>query len=153
MKSDSSDSSEDDSSFASGNSVAAPNLDAAVARALVLSGRRMPLAVELLEAIHGTRLVAHELAAKRDNISRNFLRTSKSLKLSRPRFGATGSVFGVGRPRLDLEYPVYGAHELADEGAFTSVAVLTASFLSGVSPRPGFVRFVSAGPRWLGGKG
>ena len=53
MKSDSSSSSEDDSSIASGTSVGAPNLDAAVARALVLSGRRMPLAVELLEAIHG----------------------------------------------------------------------------------------------------
>ena len=32
---------------------------------------------------------------------------------------------------LDLEYPVYGAHELANEGAFTSVVVLTASFPSG----------------------
>ena len=46
------------------------------------------------------------------------------------------------RPRLDLEYPVYGAHELADEGAFTSVVVLTASFPSGfrrgqkLNPRP-----------------
>ena len=30
-------------------------------------------------------------------------------------------LFREGRPRLDLEYPVYGAHELADEGAFTSV--------------------------------
>ena len=29
--------------------------------------------------------------------------------------------YGEGKPRLDLEYPVYGAHELADEGAFTSV--------------------------------
>ena len=36
-------------------------------------------------------------------------------------------MYGEGRPRLDLEYPVYGAHELADEGAFTSVVVLTAS--------------------------
>ena len=36
-----------------------------------------------------------------------------------------------GRPRLDLEYPVYGAHELADERAFTSVVVLTAGFLLG----------------------
>ena len=34
-------------------------------------------------------------------------------------------------PRLDLEYPIYGDHELADEGAFTSVVVLTASFPSG----------------------
>ena len=36
-------------------------------------------------------------------------------------------------PRLlvDLEYPVYGAHELADEGAFTSLVVLSASFPSG----------------------
>ena len=32
--------------------------------------------------------------------------------------------FSLGRPRLDLEYPVYGAHELADKGAFTSVVVL-----------------------------
>ena len=51
-------------------------------------------------------------------------------------------VYGEGRPRLDLEYPVYGAHELADEGAFTSVVVLTASFPSGfrrgrdLNPRP-----------------
>ena len=40
-------------------------------------------------------------------------------------------LYGEGRPRLDLEYPVYGANELADEGAFTSVVVLTASFPSG----------------------
>ena len=41
-------------------------------------------------------------------------------------------LYGEGRPpRLDLEYPIYGAHELADEGAFTSVVVLTASFPSG----------------------
>ena len=25
-------------------------------------------------------------------------------------------MYGEGRPRLDLEYPVYGAHELANEG-------------------------------------
>ena len=29
-------------------------------------------------------------------------------------------LYGEGRPRLDLEYPIYGAHELADEGVFTS---------------------------------
>ena len=40
-------------------------------------------------------------------------------------------LYGEGRPRLDLEYPVYGAQELADEGAFTSVVVLTSSFPSG----------------------
>ena len=34
-------------------------------------------------------------------------------------------MYGEGRPRLDLEYPGYGAHELANEGAFTSVVVLT----------------------------
>ena len=34
-------------------------------------------------------------------------------------------------PRLDLEYPIYGARELAAEGAFTSVVVLTAIFPSG----------------------
>ena len=51
-------------------------------------------------------------------------------------------LYGEGRPRLDLEYPVYGAHELSDEGAFTSVVVLTASFPSGfrrgrdLKPRP-----------------
>ena len=51
-------------------------------------------------------------------------------------------MYGEGRPRLDLEYPVYGAHELANEGAFTSVVVLTASFPSGfrqgqdLNPRP-----------------
>ena len=51
-------------------------------------------------------------------------------------------LYGEGRPRLDLEYPVYGAHELADEGAFTSEVVLTASFPSGfhqgrdLNPRP-----------------
>ena len=51
-------------------------------------------------------------------------------------------LYGEGRPRLDLEYPAYGAHELADEGAFTSVVVLTASFPSGfrrgrdLNPRP-----------------
>ena len=49
---------------------------------------------------------------------------------------------GEGRPRLDLEYLVYGAHELADKGAFTLVVVLTSSFLSGfrrgrdLNPRP-----------------
>ena len=47
-------------------------------------------------------------------------------------------VYGEGRPRLDLEYPVYGAHELADEGAFTSVVVLTASFPSGFRRGTGF---------------
>ena len=40
-------------------------------------------------------------------------------------------MYGEGRPRLDLEHPVYGAHELVDEGAFTFVVVLTASFLLG----------------------
>ena len=40
-------------------------------------------------------------------------------------------MYGEGKPRLDLEHPVYGAHELASEGAFTSVVVLTASFPSG----------------------
>ena len=40
-------------------------------------------------------------------------------------------MYGEGRPRLDLEYPVYGAHKLANEGAFTAVVVLTASFPSG----------------------
>ena len=51
-------------------------------------------------------------------------------------------LYGEDRPRLDLEYPVYGAYELADEGAFTSLVVLTASFPSGfrggrdLSPRP-----------------
>ena len=40
-------------------------------------------------------------------------------------------MYGEGRPRLDLDYPVYGAHELANEGAFTSVVVLAASFPSG----------------------
>ena len=51
-------------------------------------------------------------------------------------------LYGEGTPRLDLEYPVYGAHELADEGALTSVVVLTASFPSGfrrgrdLNPRP-----------------
>ena len=40
-------------------------------------------------------------------------------------------LYGEGRPRLDLEYPVYGAPELADEGAFTYVVVLNASFPSG----------------------
>ena len=39
-------------------------------------------------------------------------------------------LYGEGRPRLDLEYPVCGAYELAEEGAFTSVVVLTASFPS-----------------------
>ena len=39
-------------------------------------------------------------------------------------------LFGEGRPRLDLE-SIYGAHKLADEGAFTSVVVFTASFPSG----------------------
>ena len=33
------------------------------------------------------------------------------------------------RARLDLEYPVYWAHELANEGGFTSVVVLTASLV------------------------
>ena len=52
------------------------------------------------------------------------------------------SLYGEGRPRLDLEYPVYGAHELADERALTSVVELTASFPSGfrrgrdLNPRP-----------------
>ena len=58
--------------------------------------------------------------------------------------GATGlaCLYGECRPRLDLEYPIYGAHELADEGAFTCVVVLTASFPSGfrrgrdLNPRP-----------------
>ena len=51
-------------------------------------------------------------------------------------------LYGEGRPRLDLEYPASGAKELADEGAFTSVVVLTASFPSGfcrgrdLNPRP-----------------
>ena len=40
-------------------------------------------------------------------------------------------LYGEGRPRLDLEYPVYGAHELADERAFASMVVLTACFPSG----------------------
>ena len=40
-------------------------------------------------------------------------------------------MYGEGGPRLDLEYPVYGAHELANKGAFTSLLVLTASFPSG----------------------
>ena len=40
-------------------------------------------------------------------------------------------MYGEGRPRLDLEYPVYGVHKLANVGAFTSVVVLTASFPSG----------------------
>ena len=40
-------------------------------------------------------------------------------------------LYGEGRPRLDLEYPVYGPHELVDEGAFTFVIILTASFLFG----------------------
>ena len=40
-------------------------------------------------------------------------------------------LYGEGTPRLDLEYPVYGAHELADEGAFSSVVVFIASFPSG----------------------
>ena len=35
------------------------------------------------------------------------------------------------RPRPDLEYPVCVASELSDEGAFTSVVVLIASFTSG----------------------
>ena len=41
-----------------------------------------------------------------------------------------------------VEYPVYGAHELADEGAFSSVVVLATSFPSGfcrgrdLNPRP-----------------
>ena len=41
-------------------------------------------------------------------------------------------LYGEGRPRLDLEYPVYGAQKLTDEGAFTSVVVLTTSFPSGL---------------------
>ena len=40
-------------------------------------------------------------------------------------------LYGEGSPRLDLEYPVYGVHERADEGAFTSVVVLTTGFPSG----------------------
>ena len=40
-------------------------------------------------------------------------------------------MYGEGKSRLDVEYPVYGAHELANGGAFTSVVVLTASFPSG----------------------
>ena len=40
-------------------------------------------------------------------------------------------MYGEGRPRVDLEHPVYAAHELANKGAFTAVVVLTASFLSG----------------------
>ena len=40
-------------------------------------------------------------------------------------------MYGEGRPRRDLEYPVYGANKLANDGAFTSVVVLTASFPSG----------------------
>ena len=40
-------------------------------------------------------------------------------------------MYGEGRPRVDLEHPVYAAHELANEGAFTAVVVLTASFPSG----------------------
>ena len=57
-------------------------------------------------------------------------------------FNLFACLHGEGRPKLDLEYPVYGAHELADEGAFTSVVVLTASFPSGfrrgrdLNPRP-----------------
>ena len=39
-------------------------------------------------------------------------------------------MYGEGRPGLDLEYHVYGAHELANEGAFTSVVVLIANFPS-----------------------
>ena len=55
-------------------------------------------------------------------------------------------LYGEGRPRLYLEYPVYGAHELADEGAFTSVVVLFASFPCGfrrgrdLNPRPSLQR-------------
>ena len=51
-------------------------------------------------------------------------------------------LYGEGRPRLDLEYPLYGAHKLANEGAFTSMVVLTASFPSefrrgrDLNPRP-----------------
>ena len=33
-----------------------------------------------------------------------------------------------GRPRLDLDYPIYGVHELTSNEAFTSVIVLAASF-------------------------
>ena len=40
-------------------------------------------------------------------------------------------LYGGGSPSLDLEYPVYGAHELADERAFASMVVLTACFPSG----------------------
>ena len=32
---------------------------------------------------------------------------------------------GPGWPRQDLDYPIYGVHVLADEGAFTSVVVLS----------------------------
>ena len=41
-------------------------------------------------------------------------------------------LYGDDRPRLDLEYPVYGAHKLADEGTFTC------QFSFWVLPRPGF---------------
>ena len=37
-------------------------------------------------------------------------------------------LYGEGRPRLDREYFVYGAHKLTDEGGFTSMVVLTTSF-------------------------
>ena len=40
-------------------------------------------------------------------------------------------MYGEGRPRLDLEYPICEAFELPNEEAFTSVVVLTTSFPSG----------------------
>ena len=46
-------------------------------------------------------------------------------------FGRFVCLYREGRPRLYLEYPVCGAHELADKGAFTFVVVLTANFPSG----------------------
>ena len=38
-------------------------------------------------------------------------------------------LYGEGRSRLDQAYPLYGAHELPDEVAVTSVVVLTTSSL------------------------
>ena len=59
-------------------------------------------------------------------------------------FSYEACLYGEGRPRLDLEYPVYGTHELADKGALNSVVVLIVSFPFGfgqgrdLNPQPSF---------------
>ena len=52
-------------------------IDASVARALVVSGRRIPLAVRIFEALTGMDVTPDQLARRRDNIARNHLRRSK----------------------------------------------------------------------------